>query len=576
MDQLRVAYKFVREYWYWISCGVIFVLGLAIWFLVTNSLAWDAATFRQQRNDSFSIAQQVSDTGEEIPGRLGKFHPNQVTEEEMNAQISILKESVLKAWAEQHKSQGERVFEWPPELPEAFRNEVLKIITRELASGVRERMPIEMAIKDPNGPELLNINYRSTYGSYIKRELPKLAEQISAVWQGTSDEAARVGARSPMSTAEGPRPIVNWSVENQNELSARFNWAKQDRGAPTTLQVLYSQEDLRVLESIMDVIKATNKYATADFNAAIKRIDYIKIGRSAASERGGSVMRLGSSGASQAPSAGGGGFSSDDGFSADGISSDDSGLDDSALEDSSSDDSSVSEPPIDAVDGGGGVAGQTTPQPSAAESNDPAHMRYVDLNYKPLAAETLRKSFNRQGDVTVMDPGVAKLAVAKRLPVRIKLGIDQRKLHELLVQCGNSPLTIEVRQVRVNPTAGAATQRPGFNSGGSADDPWSQFGGGSDPFSSDPFSSDPFSSDPFSSDDSGGSFNGGGFNGGGFARRQTNAESKDKNTQYDVTVELYGIIYIYNPVDESILGPKQEAPPPAGSVPGNVAVNAPR
>ena len=74
---------------------------------------------------------------------------------------------------------------------------------------------------------------------------------------------------------------------------------------------------------------------------------------------------------------------------------------------------------------------------------DPAEKRYVDKNYQPLAGEALRAA------MTSTDPEDAYLAVAKRMPVRMRFQMDQRAIPRLLLACSNSPLTIEVRQVRV-------------------------------------------------------------------------------------------------------------------------------
>jgi hypothetical protein len=41
----------------------------------------------------------------------------------------------------------------------------------------------------------------------------------------------------------------------------------------------------------------------------------------------------------------------------------------------------------------------------------------------------------------------------KRLPVRMKLLMDQRWLTHLIAECANAPLQVEVREVRINPPA---------------------------------------------------------------------------------------------------------------------------
>jgi hypothetical protein len=72
------------------------------------------------------------------------------------------------------------------------------------------------------------------------------------------------------------------------------------------------------------------------------------------------------------------------------------------------------------------------PPAEAAEGAEPApdEGRYVDATGKPLAA------------------GEGAKQQYKRLPVFLKLNMDQRQLTKLLAECANSPLPLEVRQLR--------------------------------------------------------------------------------------------------------------------------------
>src|SRR5438105_305754 len=85
--------------------------------------------------------------------------------------------------------------------------------------------------------------------------------------------------------------VVLWDPANQNEiLTTHFGFTLANRPMPTTLEVLYAQEDYWVFDNIMQIIRETNKvdekdgkpvYASARHEAVIKRIDFIRIGRSA-------------------------------------------------------------------------------------------------------------------------------------------------------------------------------------------------------------------------------------------------------------------------------------------------------
>lgn len=538
MDQVKTIARQAREHWFWIASASIFLVGLVAWFCVTMGISQETATWTSDIESRFSTATQVLNTGYTPEGRTEKFHPNDITHRKMDQQIATLKQSVLKAWEEQHSSQGERAFAWPTALNEAFRKRVTEITSRTDANGNLVRLPIEQAVPFPlpkSSDALLDITMRQIYGDYIRTELPKLAAKIKSNW----------GVPDP----EKPKPVVYWDPTNQQHIAnSRFEWSTQESGAPNTLQVLYAQEDLRVLEALMDIIAQTNRNATADFNAVIKRIEFIHLGRDA-SRRAGVIKRLGSAlnaaangenpegptgPYGDADFAGDGGEGFGDDIGGDDIGGDvgeefaDDIMDDESLDgDMLEDDLGMED---EFTDGGDPEA-----ESSGEESADPAHHRYVDLNYQPLSAKMLRDSFSSK------DPKIAKLAVAKRLPVRMRVVIDQRRLNELLAACGNSWLTVEVRQVRLNPQADAApvptTSSSAATSGGG-------FGGGSFNFGIPAQEDSEFSE--------GGSFN---------SSVQREETTKDKNTQFDVKVELYGVVYIYNPVDTKKFGVPSEATP---------------
>jgi hypothetical protein len=499
MDQLKVAYKHAREHWFWIACGVIFLFGLVIWFWVTSSIAGETTQRHEDIRRKFSTASSINQKGVQITGRSNPFHPNEITHVKMREEIAALKASVLKAWLEQHKSQGDAIFAWTAALPDvrdaavSLTNRERKdaqgnVIKDESGNPIKVRVPIE-AITTAEAEAALNINLRTTYGLYIQNELPKLAERIHSNW----------GA----STTDGSKAIVQWNTQNQQSIAnAYFNWSGQEHGAPTAMQVLYSQEDLRVIEAILDVIADTNRDATADFNAAIKRIDSIQWGRDAAS-RSGQIMRLGAA-PTTAPMAG--------------------------------QPAGVAVADVD-EDQGDGNEQQPGGAKVVAAAADPADRRYVDLNYEPLPAAALRASFVETA-AAATDQTKAKLAVAKRLPVRLRLSIDQRKLHRLLAACANSPLTIEVRQVRINPAGGEAAA-PGAPRGNA----WGQAAPEFEPEDGEENSQ---------------------FENQGNRRPPAAGATVDKNTLFDINLELYGVVYIYNPVDlKNFDAQVTAAPPPA-------------
>lgn len=128
--------------------------------------------------------------------------------------------------------------------------------------------------------------------------------------------------------------------------------------------------------------------------------------------------------------------------------------------------------------------------------------RYVDPDGKPLAS------------------GAAALLQFKRMPIVMRLTIDQREINRLLVECANAPLPVEVRQLRINP-GGSGTSSSSAKKG------------------------------------SGGP--------------PTGAAPGTETETYEVPIELAGIIYIYNPPDVAKLGAAPAdpaaAPAPAAAAP---------
>ena len=149
--------------------------------------------------------------------------------------------------------------------------------------------------------------------------------------------------------------------------------------------------------------------------------------------------------------------------------------------------------------------------------------RYVDAEKQPIAI---------QGD---WDPTLAGVEY-KRLPIRMRLQMDQRWLYFLIAECANAPLQIEVQEVRVNPIgtgggrSGVTTNNRMYNLQ-SGQNQTGTSGSGGQMF--------------------GGEMYGGG--GGGSSRfgqeRLANARVFDRQP-YIVPVVIQGTIYIFNRPDE--------------------------
>jgi len=206
--------------------------------------------------------------------------------------------------------------------------------------------------------------------------------------------------------------------------------------------------------------------------------------------------------------------------------------------------------------GGMGMTGSATGQLTA----DPADGRYVDNDYVTLRATRIRKA------MTSSEPSDAFLVVAKRMPIRLRLIVDQRKLHRLLAECGNSQLPVEIRQVRIN-RGQSSSGSFGDMGGGMGGDMGGGMGGESSLGGALGMGGMGGMGDGAFGQDGEGEgaslYGAGGMDAGGQSSLMPSSENLgnrvqvSSTTSHDVPIELYGIIYIYNPVDQDRLGIEQ-------------------
>ncbi len=506
MDQVKHYLRLAAKYHFWILCGLVTVLTLGSWYVASAGLTQQFKTNAGKITSGESTVSTIQSTVN---------HANANHLQQIDAIISRYKTNLKKLWEKQYVEQGVNL-QWPVETA-TYRG-----LTEEFVEQVRPLRPIETTVPyEPENKSLdkLKDNFKSQYVNFVKTtELPRLARIIGAVWhpaeEGAASGATGSVADRPTLLATGEKRIVEWHADNQKYLQdTRFDWRGEVGGRPSTLQILYAQEDLWVLETLINIIAKTNQDADAPHNAVVKEIKYVKMGADAVGFSGQvlrlSVPEVGPDGAPSGPQPG-----------------------------------SMPEDPL--------RGGQLMPgDPRATVSRDPAEGRYVDVNYQPIPPDRLRLAF------TSTKSDEAFLAVAKRMPVRMHLVVDQRYLNRLLAECGNSNLIVEIRQLRMN--------RPVFDGGGMS--------GGSGGGYANPLAM----SGGREPGRGGGGFamerGGGGFGGGGIGGREVGGmgDGTEVLSPHDVDLELYGIVYIYNPVNEglvSALGTEAgESPPTEVPVP---------
>lgn len=452
MDKLREFLGLLKRQHFWFLAPILLLMAAAGWWLSSKKLSAEFDTYKSSVD---GYKRQMDDV-------IGKArHPNRDFHEGMENLIQQRRENVREAWQTKWERQKQEL-KWPDELPAEFRQQV------------EQMRPIEKVNPELNPQQEIPASLRRTYGGFIKNELPKLATSIGSEWrpqrvgggralQSFGSPSRRGESRNEEGDVLDESQIVAWNPANQGLFDQRFDWGTRP---PSTREVLYAQEDLWVLSTVIDIIRRTNRDAPTRSQAAVKEIDFIQLANNV-DPPSFKVLRPG-------PVVGQRSATSDD--------------DDASVPSSTS-----SEPTTSAEDIS--LEGAEAGADASQEWADLVKNRYVNENYEPIA------------DLSTLE---SLLTVAKRIPVRMRLKVDQRRINRLLVECANSPLTFEVRQFRLNP----------------ADDPLgagrSQLGVG----------------DTFRSEASIG---------------MSNVKTLTDYQSFDRTVELFGIVYIFNPVNEQVL-----------------------
>ncbi len=542
MDQVKKFLETAAKQSFWIVSGVTLLLGI-VGYWVSRSTMNKVFTEQSGKIDSQYSALNT------IKSEVSR-HPNASSHQEMDKLIQKLVVDVESAWKLQYERQSQ-IMQWPKD----------KLPPR-LISKVEKLKPIELTLEYPLEPakDPLVKGDLQSYGRYFNQQFPRLAEIIGTKWVGTapavgqgmgmgmggpglaggmpgseaaSDPSMGMGG-SETSMSGGmpgmmpggmpgmmgpngmmmPKPdLVIWPKAQQDAVIADVQtWRTPD---PTTHDVLYTQENIWILEGLLNIIRNVNEKAKAkaNFQATVKEIIFLRIGRSAVGKAGNIDRPM------MMASPGGGG------------EGDAMGMENPMGMDASAE--SAAGPPMgmEASAEGPGAGG-------VVMTPDPANGRYVDAAYAPLTAEDLRSKMKSES------PEDAYFAVAKRVPVRLRLKVDQRRLQTLIAECGNANLLFEIRQIRIGDTVPAAAA--GMGGGMSS---MLGFGTGSETGAGMP-------------GDGGGASDamgmGGGMMGsepgmmGGMPGMGMGAGMNMKT--WDVPVEIYGVVYLFNPPDPSKLG----------------------
>lgn len=343
-----------------------------------------------------SLLNDFSTRKSEIEGNFSSMQSLASAQDQPNMQVVELKQKSLQVQSENVLQSWEQLYNTQKS------NNIWPISDQRYKRAFEEAAERKRASSNYE----LSDSAKEYYWQYIRRYLRKIKETYDIkrpnkeYLESNATLAGNTGMRSGNTgTLEGGLRddqmdgIVYWDDTNFKLLENRLSW----RTRPSTQQILVGQEDLWVYEALLRIIKETNVGKSA-FNASVKEIYALEIAQDTIEsfeKATGRILKVGEK-------------KSEDG--------DMMSMESSMMEGGEEE---VSEDP---------------------EFDELFADRYVNSFGKPLSATELKES-----------PPFAEF---KMMPVRMHLMINQRAISQLLVNCINSSMPVEVLQISINPERG--------------------------------------------------------------------------------------------------------------------------
>ena len=546
MDKILPLIAWIKKNRFWLGSGLLSVAMIGTWFWITMAIGKQTADSESKISQSITSGEAILRvSAEEGVGA----HANTSTQDGMKSELSKSLDEIVKAWKIRHQAQ-QSILKWPTEI----------IGNPEFVSAFSQFDPPETF------PEIYDKGhglerYRELYRVAIPKQMDKICKEIlrtkwnydpeyadSNTGAGAGAGAGRPGGgRNPGEMGAGTgeagsagtgggmtnatpkesddlgRFAVVWDEKNQALWQSKLTKFKQKDDhfladlAPTPLQIYMLQQDLWLLEAMFTMIRQINGDVKSNDLAAIKKIYHVAFGREARSQMGELTtpdLRLATKSGEVVPGE-----------------------------------------TLGTVGEVGGDTAATGPVFDILASYSPYHGRYVTVDFKPIPAEVVRLVLTAKEIPTEN----LELIVAKRVPVRIALRMDERQIPEFMTACANSPFAFEINQVRLNryvPGQGIV-----LNGGGHGAD---NNGGGGGSGGMGEMNIGGRGGMPQGGADRGGRGAGLGEQGADGGQGPSGGAGQAGNTSmaatpvhvrtsYDVDVEFYGIVKIYNPVREAFL-----------------------
>jgi hypothetical protein len=433
-----------KKYVFWACVPVGLIIAIVSFYLSVTTVASDIDSRKRALDGIRSSVKSVQNA---TP------HPNQETIDEIKRETGTLNARVFSAWEILEKDQKERN-DWTKL---GLNDRALKEITQQ-------------KFLDPLEPSTLN-NYRLVVKNKITKELPALIKPCEPLQPLLAKQATGRDARTPVRgqsrvrrgnddrRAGGGMGIAGGEDEYASVISKDgivawyppelvytiVDWdAKLARGEEW--KVWLTQEEVWVYDALLNIIKQSNDKVKAGSprNAAVKGIGSILIGQEASYKLADySLARM--LGASTVPAYRGSGDDDDD--------------KDSAREES----------PRGMMPS---RSSEDTGEDDEKGMGRSSSGRQVDQSGQPLQTRTGALK-SRYVDSTGKPAKYDASAPYRRMPIFLSLVVSQAKIPEILAECANCAMPIDVLWVRVNPIGDQQSfvfdpLKHGLSSGGSS------------------------------------------------------------------------------------------------------------
>ncbi len=237
MDKVKQYLELAHKHHFWVLCVIAAVAGVVAWYLSSSKLSAEFKANSQTIDGTFASLKGVPPD-----------QPRQDWTPGYNKETQAVAQDVLAAWKELYQDQKDKIFIWPKELSQDFRDAANQL-------------------SDPNA--VISRKLREYYQSMVKQQVDRLPEIVDAA---SLDESSVNGTEQEHS--------VDWSQSSLKGIEESFDWSER----PSTLLIKFAQEEIWVYQALCNVIKSTNEGSTGRHDAVIQEINALDIAYDAVEE----------------------------------------------------------------------------------------------------------------------------------------------------------------------------------------------------------------------------------------------------------------------------------------------------